>query len=91
MSYVKEQQKYLMKRLLEQSNEISFEDIKSIANACQIASGHATGIGKILGMIAFLEEGKKIIVNKRHERLVLTDKLQLVKLLKSIDPYLDII
>ena len=74
-----------MKEKLQKNLQISEKEIKDIIYSCQIASGSASGVGKIKGIIKILEDKPVTIIEKR-----IYDKYQLAELIKSIDPHVDI-
>ena len=85
MSYVQEQQKRLMFEKLQLEATLSNNEIQEIINACQVASGNATGVGKIKGIIKFLDSEHVSIDGQKIQ-----NKFQFAELLKARDQYLDI-
>ena len=77
---------------LKQNSTISFEEIKNIIEAYQIASGQGYAIGKTKGILGFLKNyGEIKIINDVGElKLILKTKLDLVSLYKSMDHFIDI-
>lgn len=85
MSYVVEQQKRLMLEELKSKKELSQKDIQEIVYSLQVASGSTTGVGKIKGILQYLEQSPVNIMEQK-----IHDKHQLAKLIQSIDQNIDI-
>lgn len=89
MSYVEEQQKRLMLEKLNEDSKLLIKEIEDIVHACQVASGNATGVGRIKGILEFIKVNT-ITIEQPSGTQKINDKHQLAKLLKSLDQYLDI-
>ncbi|PKQ62787.1 hypothetical protein BZG02_11345 [Labilibaculum filiforme] len=88
MSYVQEQQKKLMIERLQNNAELLIEDINDIIHALQVASGNATGVGKIKGILQYLEQMPIHIITANGEQ-VIKDKFELSKFIQTLDKYID--
>ncbi len=89
MSHVQEQQKRLMIEHLNRKKELSLEDVQNMVYALQVASGNATGVGKIKGIIQYLEENPIYII-KQNGTIKINNKFQLADLIRTIDEYINI-
>lgn len=85
MNYIEEQQKRLMAEQLQSNNELSQKDIQDIVYSLQVSSGNSIGVGKVKGILKYLEQSPLKIMGKQ-----INDKYELANLIHSIDPYIDI-
>lgn len=70
---------------LQSEKKITQKDFQDILYSLQIASGNASGVGKMKGILERLKQTPiKIMEQNIH------DKYQLAKLIQSIDQYIDI-
>lgn len=84
----------LMKESLQRDNSISYTKLIQIVDACQTASGNATGVGKIKGMLGFIKENGQIIIREFNDppgsSIPVKNEIQLAEIFKGIDHSLDI-
>jgi len=85
MSYVQEQQKRLMLENLQSGKELSQKEVQDIIYSLQVASGNATGVGKVKGILECIKQTPVKIMGKQ-----IHDKYQLAELIQSIDEYINI-
>ena len=79
----------MMLKKLQSNNELPLQDIQEIVSALQIASGNATGVGKIRGILQYLEHSP-IHILSGHGVNKIINKFELAKLVQSLDKYIDI-
>ncbi|MEH0153917.1 hypothetical protein V6R21_07195 [Limibacter armeniacum] len=91
MSSGKTNYKWMMKAALKQDAQLSFDEMLEIVRGCKSVFNSYEGIGKIKGMIAFLDEGNAMTVVRGEQAYFIDDKYQLARLIITIDPYLDIV
>lgn len=89
MSHVQEQQKRLMSERLQSHKELSQQEVQDIVYALQVASGSATGVGKIKGILQYLKQDPVYITSEDGTQII-NDKFELANLIRSIDEYIDI-
>lgn len=80
-----------MKDKLKISPVLTIKDLNDILYAYQIATGHATGTGQIMGILEFLEEGNVLeFTDIAGKMKILKDKFDFGELINSFDSSVDI-
>lgn len=89
MSLVIERNRKEIFNQLSIKNELAFRDIQQIVDSLQIASGNASGVGKIIGILQFIEK-KSILIRKTDSKQVINTKRQFAELINGIDDSIDL-
>lgn len=69
---------------------ISYEKIREIADAFQVASGQGFAIGHSRAILSFLKDGNALVVEGDEKNMTLGSPKEFASLLKDLDPYIDL-